>query len=74
MNQFKLENLWVSVEGIPGVAFRFGDEVRVGSGERAGDVGRVVALMAVEPAPTYMVEFPDGRSEGAAESDLERAV
>ena len=57
MNQFELEKLWVSVPGIQGVAYHFGDEVRVKAGEHAGEVGRVVALTEVEPTPVYVVEF-----------------
>jgi hypothetical protein len=44
------------------------------AGERAGEVGRIVALLAIEPVPEYIIELPDGSSEQAIESDLEWAV
>ncbi len=72
MTQYELERLWAD-GSLRGVAYGFGNEVRVKSGGRAGEVGRVVALLAVEPQPEYVVEYPDGRSITAAESDLERA-
>ncbi len=72
MNQFELEKLWVSVPGIQGVAYHFGDEVRVKVGEHAGQVGRVVALVEVEPTPVYVIEFMlSGLSLTAPQSDLE---
>jgi len=75
VNQFELEKLWVSVHGIPGVAFRFSDAVRIRSGEHAGEVARVVALLAVEPTPLYVVELSlSGMSLTLRQSDLERAA
>ena len=55
------------------VTYKFGDEVRLKSRERAGEVGRIVALWTIEPAPTYIIEFPDGTSESAIQSEVERA-
>jgi hypothetical protein len=37
-------------------------------------MGRVVALLAVEPVTTYVLEFPDGTSAVAIEPDLEDAL
>lgn len=72
MNQFELEKLWVSVPGIQGVAYHFGDEVRIKAGEHAGEVGRVVALIEVEPTPVYVIELMlTGLSPMAQQSDLE---
>ena len=73
MNQYELEQLWVK-GALPNVTYKFGDEVRMKSGERAGEVGRIVALLGIEPAPDYIIEFPDGRSERAVESEVERAA
>lgn len=73
LNQYELEQLWVR-GSLPGVAYRFGDVVRLKFGERAGESGRVVALLAVEPAPDYIIELPDGTSAEAAQPDIERAV
>jgi hypothetical protein len=74
VNQFELEKLWVTVHGIPGVAFRFRDGVRVKTGEHAGDTGSVVALLAVVPTPLYVVELSlSGMSLTLPQSDLERA-
>ena len=73
MNQYELEGLWVN-SSLPGVAYRFGDVVRVTSGEQAGEAGRVVALLTIEPGPVYVIELPTGRSLVLPQSDLERAV
>ena len=73
MNQYELEQLWVK-GSLPSVTYSFDDAVRLKSGERAGEVGRIVALLAIDPAPDYIIEFPDGRSARAIESDIERAV
>jgi hypothetical protein len=71
---FELERLWASVPGIEGVAFRFRDEVRVKSGEHAGEVGRVVALVSLEPIPTYTVELAlSGKSLALPQTQLEQA-
>lgn len=73
MNQYEFEQLWVK-GALPNVTYKFGDEVRMKGGERAGEVGRIVALLAVEPAPDYVIEFPDGRSEQATQPEVERAA
>jgi hypothetical protein len=72
MNQYELEGLWEN-GSLSNVSYRFGHAVRLKTGERAGEVGRIVALLAVEPQPYYVIEFPDGRSENAVQSDIERA-
>lgn len=71
MNQMDLEGQWVKREGIPGVSYRFGAPVRVCCGEAAGATGRVVALLALDPSPEYVVELPDGSSVVARQSELE---
>ena len=71
MNQYELEQLWVDGD-LPDVTYKFGDEVRMKSGERAGEVGRIVALFAIEPAPYYVIEFPDGSSDNAIQAEVER--
>jgi hypothetical protein len=70
VTQYELENLWIK-SSIPGVAYRFGDKVRVTSGEQAGEVGRIVALLAVEPSPMYVIELPSGKGLTLLQSDLE---
>ena len=72
MTQYELEQLWAD-GALLDVTYKFGDEVRLKSGERAGEVGRIVALWTIEPAPTYIIEFPDGTSESAIQSEVERA-
>jgi len=71
MTQYELEQLWVK-GSLPDVSYKFGDEVRMKSGERGGEVGRIVALLAIEPAPDYVIEFPDGTSERAFQPEIER--
>jgi hypothetical protein len=70
MTQYELEQLWVKGE-LPNVTYKFGDEVRLKSGNRAGETGRIVALFTIDPAPHYVIEFPDGTSENAIQSELE---
>ena len=72
MTQYELEQLWVNGT-LPDVSYKFGDEVRLKSGERAGEVGRIVSLWTIEPAPTYIIEFPDGTSESASQAEVEWA-
>ena len=75
MDQFELERLWASVPGIEGVAFRFGDLVRIKSGEHAGQVGKVVALLSLVPMPSYTVELAlSGKSIPLQQSQLEPAT
>jgi hypothetical protein len=69
-----LERLWIARDPSLVVAYRFGDSVRITSGERAEEVCRVVALLSVEPSVVYVTEFPDGTSAVVTESDLERAA
>jgi hypothetical protein len=72
MIHYELEQL--RVEGaLPDLIYKFGDKVRLKSGERAGEVGRIVALISLEPAPYYVIEFPDGLSENAIQHEVERA-
>lgn len=73
MNQYELETLWVK-GALPDVAYRFDNKVRMKTGERAGEVGRVVGLLAIKPQPDYVIEYPDGRSKRALESDIESAA
>ena len=73
MNQYELEQLWA--KGVlPNVTYKFGDEVRIKDGECVGEIGRIIALLAIEPAPDYIIEFPDGSSKRVVESEVERAA
>jgi hypothetical protein len=72
MTQYEIEGMWI--KNSLDVAYRFGDSVRVKSGERAGETGSIIALFTLEPFPHYVIEFPDGRSVAAVEPDIERAV
>ena len=72
MTQYEIEQLWVE-GGLPNVTYKFGDEVRLKSGERAGEAGRVVALWTIDPDPNYIIEFPDGTSESASQAEVQRA-
>jgi hypothetical protein len=75
MDQFELERLWASIPGIDGVAFRFGDAVRVKYGEHAGEAGTVVALLTLEPIPSYTIELSlSGKTLRLPQSKLERAT
>ena len=69
MTQYEIERLWV--EKRLDVMFRFADIVRMKAGEHAGREGKIVALIRLEPQPTYVIEWPDEASAVAVESDLE---
>ena len=71
MSQYELESQWITPEGVAGVIYRFGDTVLLTTSERAGQSGVVVALLSTKPEPTYVVEFPDGRSATAAQGGLQ---
>lgn len=58
MSQYKLESRWVTAEGIAGVNYRFGDLVRIKSGEHSSKTAEVIALLALEPEPMYGVTLP----------------
>jgi hypothetical protein len=73
MTQYELEQLWIK-GSLPQVSYTFGDQVRMRSGERTGEVGRIVALLAIDPAPDYVIEFSDGTSENATQPEIERAA
>jgi hypothetical protein len=68
MTQQELETLWV--ENALDVVFKFGDVVRITSGEALGSEGRIVALFTLDPYPTYVIELPDGSSAVATEPNL----
>ena len=68
---YELEGLWV--ENRLDVAFRFGDPVKVKTGNRIGETGRIVSLFSLDPFPYYVIEFPDGTSINAIESEIEEA-
>ena len=57
-SQYELEKQWLTVEGIPGVSFRFSDLVRIKSGEHSGETAEVIAIISVEPEPVYVVVLP----------------
>lgn len=58
MTQYELETRWVTAEGIPGVCHRFSELVVIKSGEYSGHLAEVIALLALEPEPMYMVIVP----------------
>ena len=69
MTQQEIETLWT--QNALSVAFRFGETVRINSGEHFGQTGTIVALYTLEPHPTYVIELLDGSSAVAVELDLE---
>jgi hypothetical protein len=72
MTQYEIEKLWVRGK-LANVAHSFDDTVRLKTGKRAGEIGRVVALFAIEPKPHYIIEFSDGLSENVVEGNIEVA-
>ena len=72
MTQYEIEQLWL--RSALNVTYRFNQAVLIKSGERAGETARIVALFELEPDPHYIVEFSDGSSEAAFQSDLDPAA
>jgi hypothetical protein len=70
VTQYELESLWVKSQ-LPTVAYPFDTRVRAISGDHAGRIGRVVALLSLDPSPLYVVEAPDETSFNARRPDLE---
>jgi ribosomal protein S4E len=70
VTQYELESLWVK-SALPSVTYTFDTRVRAIAGEHIGRVGRVVALLSVEPSPLYMIEEPEGTSFSAQQPELE---
>jgi hypothetical protein len=62
MTQYELESRWVTAAGISGVNYRFSDLVRIKSGEYSGKAAEVIALLSLEPEPTYGVTLPPNES------------
>ena len=58
MTQYELESRWTTADGIDGVSYRFSDLVVIKSGEHSGKTAEVIALLAIEPEPVYMVILP----------------
>jgi hypothetical protein len=72
MSQFELESRWLTAEGVPGVNYRFSDLVLIKSGEYSGQTAEVIALLAIEPEPVYIVVLPPNeRSVVLPQSELE---
>ena len=70
MTQYELESLWVK-SALPSATYAFDTRVRAIAGEHIGKLGRVVALLSIEPSPLYMIEQPEGTSFSARQSELE---
>ena len=56
--QYDLESRWMTSEGIPGVDYRYGDTVRIKTGNHAGATGEVIALYSIEPEAKYGIALP----------------
>ena len=71
MSQYEIEGQW-SEGSLPHVKFHYDDYVKATSGEAAGKCGRVVALLAADANPLYVIEERKGTSFNATQSELER--
>jgi len=69
-SQLELETQWTTAEGVDGVCYRFGDLVEVEKGKSKGAAGEIIALVAIDPEPIYLIELPTGKSVSAAQSEL----
>jgi hypothetical protein len=70
VTQYELESLWVKSQ-LPTVGHSFDTRVRAIAGEHAGQTGRVVALLSIDPTPLYVIEEPEGTSFSAHQAELE---
>ena len=58
---------------LPGLAFAHDDLVTIGAGEQAGNVGSILAVVALGDDPVYRVEIDSGFEVDVAQSNLGRA-
>jgi hypothetical protein len=72
MTQYEIDRLWLG--STLNLRYAFDDLVLIKSGERRGETGRILALFELEPNPHNIVEFADGSSIAAFQSDLEPAA
>lgn len=61
---------WLDGDPVRPMAFYQHDPVWIARGPAAGSLGRVTALLAIGPDPSYSVELPDGRAVAARQSEL----
>jgi len=72
MSQYEIESQWITPEGIPGVAFRFGDIVRLKNSEFGDQEFVVIALVSLSPKPMFGVtRLPDEKYVTATQEELE---
>lgn len=70
-----LERAFFAGERTETVRFGINDSVQVVSGEHAGRLGVVIALLTVDPSTEYLVEFGDPPFEdGQVHQDCLRGV
>lgn len=58
---------------LPGVAFAPDDLVMIGAGEHAGNLGSILAVVALGDDPVYRIEIDSGFEVEVAQSNLARA-
>src|SRR6266478_946247 len=70
--QYDLESRWITAAGIPGVTYHYGDIVRIKVGEHADETAEVIALLAIDPQPTYgIVLTPNEQFVSISQDNLE---
>jgi hypothetical protein len=72
MNLKEIDELWFSIQPLPGAAYKLNDGVGITSGEFKGERGAMVSPLALEPEPVYLVELSSGTDVKIWESELER--
>ncbi len=74
MQRSEIDELWFQQRTVPGAAYRLNDSVVIVAGEHAGTLAFVIALVALEPEPKYLVELANtGRDMKLPESALRAA-
>jgi hypothetical protein len=71
MSQYEIESRWITPDGIAGVAFRFGDIVRLKKAEFSDELFVVIALVSLSPTPMFGVTSPDEKYVTALQEELE---
>ena len=61
---------WLSGEALPGVEFAHHQQVEVMLGASEGQKGRIALLVALEPAPVYLVQLESGGATKVRQSWL----
>lgn len=74
MNITDVNQTFLNREPILGVRFSHNDLIRIAAGVHAGGVGSLVAVLALEPEPLFVVELESGLDAQVLQSEIVRQL